>query len=110
MTIALIGKTLGLASKVGKGTKTWITKFPGRFQRGVKRAPGVAKGEWTALKTELKGVKKGLKKAPLKIGKAAWKYPYVAGATIGVGGGLLLGEKRIRYGYGNKKTKKTQEV
>ena len=106
MTIALIGRTLGLASKVGKGTKTWITKFPGRFQRGVKRAPGVAKGEWTALKTELKGVKKGLKKAPLKIGKTVWKYPYVAGTAIGVGGGLLLGEKRIRYGYGNKKNKK----
>ena len=106
MTIALIGRTLGLASKVGKGTKTWITKFPGRFQRGVKRVPGVAKGEWTALKTEFKGVKKGLKKAPLKIGKAAWNYPITAGITTGVGAGLLLGEKRIRYGYGNKNKKK----
>ena len=106
MTIAIIGRTLGLATKVGKGTKTWVTKFPGRFKRGVKRAPGVAKGEWKGLKTELKGVKKGLKKAPLKIGKTVWKYPYVAGTAIGVGGGLLLGEKRIRYGYGNKNKKR----
>ena len=90
MTIALIGRTLGLASKVGKGTKTWITKFPGRFQRGVKRAPSVAKGEWTALKTEFKGVKKGLKKAPKRLGKAAWEYPITTGIVSGIALGLAL--------------------
>jgi len=108
MTIALFGKTLGLAAKVGKGTKTWATKFPGRFKRGIKRVPSMYKGEWKLVKAEYRGVKRGLKKTPLKLGKAAWKYPYTTGTVAGISGGLLLGEKRIRYGYGNNKSKKSK--
>ena len=90
MTIALIGRTLGLASKVGKGTKTWITKFPGRFQRGVKRAPSVAKAYGTDFKTEAKGVWVGIKKAPKRLGKAAWEYPITTGIVSGIALGLAL--------------------
>ena len=42
----------------------------------------------------------------MRLLKAGWKHPISAGVVIGGGGGLLLGQKRIRYGYGNNKPKK----
>ena len=72
-----------------------------------KKPVGFWKGQWLETKAEGKSVWKGTKKLPMRLFKAGWKHPISAGVVIGGGGGLLLGQKILRYGYGNNKPKKT---
>ena len=85
MSIINFGRKLGLA--VTKGAKVY----------------------WKDTKIEAKSVWGGTKKVPKRLVKAGWEHPLTAGIVIGVGGGLLLGEKRVRYGYENNKSKRKKK-
>ena len=96
---------------IGVGIKT-VTKVAKLLNKKKvkkilpKKEPGFWKSQWLETKAEGKSVWKGTKKLPLRLFKAGWKHPISASVVLGGGGGLLLGQKRLRYGYGNNKPKK----
>ena len=106
-------KTVTKITKLLTKKKVKIPKKPENLTAALKAARlkkkpvGFWKGQWLETKTEGRSLWKGTKRLPKRLFKAGWKHPIAAGVVIGGGGGLLLGQKRLRYGYGNNKPKKT---
>ena len=98
---------IGVGVKTIKKVATLLTKKKTKKILPKKKPAGFWKGQWLETKAEGRSVWKGTKKLPMRLLKAGWKHPISAGVVIGGGGGLLLGQKRLRYGYGNNKPKKT---
>ena len=96
---------IGVGAKVVKQITKVLAKKK-KTKAIPKTEPGFWRGQWLETKKEGRSVWKGTKKLPKRLLKAGWEHPISAGIVLGVGGGLMLGEKRVRYGYGNK-TKKT---
>ena len=96
------------AGKVGAKTVTKIAKAISKKKipkTKTGKEPGFWKSQWLETKAEGKSVWKGTKKFPKKFAKAAWDHPITTGVVGGAGLGLMFGEKRVRYGYGNKSKK-----
>ncbi len=95
-----------MAGKVGAKAVTKIAKAISKKKIPKKgKEPGFWKSQWLETKAEGKSVWKGTKKFPKKFAKAAWDHPITTGVVGGAGLGLMFGEKRVRYGYGNKSKK-----
>ena len=95
-----------MAGKVGAKAVTKIAKaISKKKKKKIKKEPGFWKSQWLETKAEGKSVWKGTKKFPKKFAKAAWDHPITTGVVGGAGLGLMFGEKRVRYGYGNKSKK-----